>query len=67
VTVDNLFYYGSTEDYPTVQFTIPGIENPRVADKATGSFKIKVYEDNSKAYLMFTQEDKIFSVMRGPN
>jgi hypothetical protein len=67
VAIENLFEFGATEDFPTVQFTIPGIENPRVADLETGSFKIRVYEDKSKDFLMFTQLDKVFTAMRGPN
>jgi len=33
----------------------------------TGTFKIRVYEDINKKYLMYTQLEKIQTAMRGPN
>ena len=50
IDIIRMFEYGDTNDYPTFQFTIPGLQNPRVIQQASKSFELYIYEDVEMKY-----------------
>ena len=67
ILIEKFFEYDSTSYFQAISFTIPGLQNPRLANVTSSSFKVYVFEDKNMEFEIFEMIEGVTVTMDRPN